>query len=344
MRLKIKAVNPLEYPDWNSAVARLEGSSVFHTANWAGVLADSYGYRPHYVCAFEDNRLAGCLPLMDIRSFLTGRRGVSLPFTDQCPLLGGDRPFAALWKHAVEHGAKAGWKHIELRGAHRAAAGEPAPAAFKVHCLDLGRSESELLNRCRESTRRNIAKAVKNGVKVRYARSFEALRDFYALNCLTRRRHGLPPQPVRFFECIHDRIMSAGLGFVMTAAQAGKTIAAAVFFHFNGTVVYKYGASDAAHQHLRPNNLILWEAINWSNENRFSRFHFGRTEAGHHGLMQFKRGWGAEEKNLRYVKFDLKTRSFSSIHPKLKSSYPVLQRMPIPLLRVAGELLYRHVG
>ena len=37
--------------------------------------------------------------------------------------------------------------------------------------------------------------------------SFESIKDFYRLNCLTRRMHGLPPQPFSFFKKIHEHII-----------------------------------------------------------------------------------------------------------------------------------------
>jgi hypothetical protein len=46
---------------------------------------------------------------------------------------------------------------------------------------------------------------------------------------------------------------------------------------------------------LRANNLVMWEAIRWFSRNQFRSLHFGRTDQVQEGLMQFKRGWGAED-------------------------------------------------
>jgi lipid II:glycine glycyltransferase (peptidoglycan interpeptide bridge formation enzyme) len=167
---------------------------------------------------------------------------------------------------------------------------------------------------------------------------------FYRLNCATRRHHGLPPQPHSFFEKIFDHVISRQKGFVALGTHAGRAVAGAVFFHFKGQCIYKYGASDIAARHLRPNNLVMWAAIKWACRSGMTDFHFGRTEPGNQGLLQFKRGWGASEEELSYYKYDLKKNRFLSNKSGPKSSYRVFKMMPEPLLRLTGNLLYRHVG
>jgi len=53
-------------------------STVFHTAAWARVLHESYGYDPTFITVIDGRDLMALIPLMDVNSILTGRRGVSL--------------------------------------------------------------------------------------------------------------------------------------------------------------------------------------------------------------------------------------------------------------------------
>jgi hypothetical protein len=48
------------------------------------VLVDSYGFTPHYFLDFEGGMIAVALPVMEIKNFGAGKRGVSLPFSDFC--------------------------------------------------------------------------------------------------------------------------------------------------------------------------------------------------------------------------------------------------------------------
>src|SRR5437588_684822 len=82
---RFQELNPLERPGWDELILSHREASFFHTAGWASVLQDTYGHTPHYFGVLEGERLSALLPLMEVNSLWTGRRGVSLPFTDECP-------------------------------------------------------------------------------------------------------------------------------------------------------------------------------------------------------------------------------------------------------------------
>lgn len=85
---QIQPANPFEHPDWDEMVIGLPNFSFFHSAAWAKVLVETYGYAPNYFVAKGTNDLRALLPVMEVDSWLTGRRGIALPFTDDCePLL-----------------------------------------------------------------------------------------------------------------------------------------------------------------------------------------------------------------------------------------------------------------
>jgi lipid II:glycine glycyltransferase (peptidoglycan interpeptide bridge formation enzyme) len=118
-----------------------------------------------------------------------------------------------------------------------------------------------------------------------------------------------------------------------------------VYLGFSGRAVYKYGASDRRYQHLRANNLVMWEAIRRYRKKGFRGLCFGKTEPEHEGLLQFKRGWGAVEETLNYYKYDLKKRAFVNGTSKTSGFHnKVFRAMPPPLLQLAGKLLYPHMG
>src|SRR5215468_8635906 len=82
------ALDPLGDSAWDHVVALHPDGSCFHTSGWARVLHRTYKHRPFYLQFFHRRRLAALIPLMEIRSPFTGRRGVCLPFSDSCePLI-----------------------------------------------------------------------------------------------------------------------------------------------------------------------------------------------------------------------------------------------------------------
>ena len=343
---KIKIINPTTYPGWDDLLLTNENSSFFHTAGWAKVLTESYGYRPLYFTQIEDDRLCGLLAAMEVKSKLTGTGGVSLPFTDHCPVIAENKDiFEGLFDYAVQYGKNQGWKRVEIRGGEKFLSDNVPSDTFNTHILDIAPSQNKILSAFRGSTKRNISKAQKNELKVSAYHSFESVKEFYRLNCLTRKDHGLPPQPFFFFEKIYDHIIEARKGRVILAYEnSGTCVAGALFSAFNNEVIFKYGASDKTWHELRPNNLVMWEAIRNFAKNGYKTFDFGRTDLDHKGLLQFKRGWGTQEGTLHYYNYDLSKNRFVNRYPRIKSSYPIFRKMPLPLLKLMGRVLYKHMG
>ena len=110
--------------------------------------------------------------------------------------------------------------------------------------------------------------------------------------------------------------------------------------------MYKFGASDLNYQHLRMNNLIMWDAIKWYSKHGFESFCFGRTDIGNVGLRRFKQGWGTKEYPIKYFKYDLSRDSLieeNANHINLILSF-LFGKIPVPISRILGTLLYKHFG
>jgi lipid II:glycine glycyltransferase (peptidoglycan interpeptide bridge formation enzyme) len=162
---------------------------------------------------------------------------------------------------------------------------------------------------------------------------------------LTRKEHGIPPQPYRFFEKIHEHVLAKDQGIVALAAHGGKVVAGAVFFHFGNKVIYKFGASDRTSKHLAANHLVMWNAIKRYNQKGYEHLCFGRTEHENKGLRLYKTGWGTREEVINYVKVDVET---GRILPSKTNSSGLIKRMykkvPIGISTIVGSVIYRHVG
>ncbi len=337
-------LNPAEDSNWSALLAVQPKRSFFHTAAWARVLTDTYGYTPVYFAAEEAGGKSSWLPLMEVNSWLTGRRGIGLPFTDHCePLCEEAGTFEKLFREAVEFGKSRRWKYIEFRGGRELLHKVPASLSFYGHSLDLTARADELFARLDSSVRRAVRKAEKAGVTVEVLHSLEAMQIFYALQCQTRKKHGLPPQPFNFFLNIHRHIMSQNMGMVVLARHQGRPVAGSVYFNFGEQAVYKFGASDEACQELRGSNLVMWTAIKELARRGAQRLDLGRTSMGNPGLRKFKLGWGTAEHTIEYLKFDLQKNEFVTDVDGVSGWHTqVFRRLPGVLSRAAGAILYRH--
>jgi len=342
----VVVVNPLETTGWDEQTAAFPAATVFHSTAWLRVLQETYGHTPLYLCQFAVDRLAACLPLMEVRSPLTGARGVSLPFTDSCSaLLASPAAGQAIWRAAVALGKQRRWKYVECRGPEVVPVGAASSLEFCSHSLDLRPGEAVLETRLNSSVRRALRKAQAAGVQIEIATDAAAMSAFYRLHCLTRRRHGLPPQSSSFFENIARLVIQPGHGIIVLAHHAGQPVAGAVFLHFGAQAIYKFGASDVATQHLRPNNLVMWEAMRYYAVREFKSLHFGRTSMANEGLRRFKCSFGAQEQVFGCFKYNLAQARFVSMKDRSDTALNAFfRRLPLPFLRLAGRLLYPHLS
>ena len=194
------------------------------------------------------------------------------------------------------------------------------------------------------SVRRALRKAERSELTTRTRTDAEAMAQFYSLHVRTRRKHGAPPQPRRFFANIQKHVIDAGLGCIITAGKAKHPIAAAIFFTLGRNAIYKFGASDERWQEFRPNNLVMAEAINFFADSSVRTLHFGRTDKANGGLRRFKLSWGAAEGEISYGKFAVSTDNWVQAGTPISSlSNHIFRALPARLNRLAGVLLYPHL-
>jgi CelD/BcsL family acetyltransferase involved in cellulose biosynthesis len=337
-------VNPAACHGWDALVAAHRSHSFFHGAAWAATLQATYGFEPVYFTAAAADGRTSVLPLMEVDSWLTGRRGIALPYTDECePLIADASAIRNLIEAAMAFGRMRGWKSVEWRGGRELFAEAPASLAFYGHQVVLEADMDRMFARLESPVRRAIRKAEKNGITVAISQSLESMKVFYSLHCMTRRKHGLPPQPFAFFQNIFENILSKNLGMIAVASSQQGPIAASVYLKMGTRAVYKFGASDESFQQLRGSNLVMWEAIKWLASHGATTLHLGRTSLNNEGLRKFKLGWGASEEIIEYVKYDLRKHEFVTETDETVGWYNrVFNVLPSGMSRLAGALLYRH--
>ena len=344
--LRMRVIDPLHEPGWDSIAALHRDAGCFHTNAWARVLHQTYKHQPFYLHFSWGRGLAALVPLMEVRSPFTGRRGVCLPFSDACePLIFDSEVVSPVRDELIRLAQQCRWKYLEIRGGKSLALCPNPFTKFYGHTLDLRSGVKELVSRFASPVRRAIRKAERSDVSALIVRNRQAIGDFYQLHVQTRRRHGLPPQPASFFLSIYEHIIKPGLGFIVLAQRGSRPIAAAIFFCFGKNAVYKYGASDKRFQELRANNLVMWQGIQFLARNGAEKLHFGRTEQKNEGLRRFKLSWNTQEETIDYFRVDPSGRQClapvrsrdSGLHNK------VFGRLPLIFNRLAGSLIYPHL-
>ena len=117
--MPVYELNPLADPRWEEFLDRHPQASVFHTPGWLRGLRRTYGYEPCVVTtAAPGEALRNGIVFCVVKSWLTGKRAVSLPFADHCqPLVESSESLQVLLDALREEQGRAKWKYVELRPA-----------------------------------------------------------------------------------------------------------------------------------------------------------------------------------------------------------------------------------
>lgn len=296
-------------------------------------------------------KLTGLLPLMEVRSPLTGRRLISLPFSYICgPLAEGAGELHQLLMEATRLAQEEKCRYLEIKRL------EPLPGDsekdfcktdhYKTFLLNLEASSGELWSGLhRSSTQRSIEKAQREGIRILFADGYGHWENFFRLNLRTSRTHGVPSQPLRFFRNIFQEMQPEKLAQLVLAFKGTTPVAGAVFFLYQKRVVYMYGASHPDYLQYRPNHLILWETIGWAQASGFKIFDFGRVSPENAGLAQFKARWGAREHPL-YSYFWPSPGGVGLIDRtgwKYRLATGFMRKLPMPLYRNLS-VFYKHLS
>jgi CelD/BcsL family acetyltransferase involved in cellulose biosynthesis len=282
------------------------------------------------------------LPLVEVQTPLWGKRWVALPFTDHCSALGDDSALEPLIVSIAADAIAHGIGRVDMRAAPPAGTALPSRQVAVRHTLELAADSGAVQAGVSSMHQRNVRKAVRAGVEITRGNSARDVEIFYQLHQMTRRRHGVPIQPRRFFRLLGERVIAPGHGFVLTAWVAGAPIASAVFLAWNGVLIYKYGASDERSWEHRPNNLLMWTAMKWGCDNGYRSFDFGRSDLEDAGLRAFKSGWGAAEEPLIHCGTALPA---EHARPFVQRALATMIRRGHPWVsRALGELLYRYAA
>jgi hypothetical protein len=350
---EVQTIDPLTDPRWPEFLASHPHSSAFHTREWLMALRDTYHYQPIVFTSGAENHFSNGVLFCTVRSWLTGDRLVSLPFSDHCaPLASGDD--LTLILRAVQEYRKANnYRYTELRPALAPECfgndtGFDRNEEFTLHTIDLRPDLDAIYRRFHDSCiRRKIKRAERENLTIEVGNSKELLQKFRHLLLLTRRRHKLPPQPARWFENLAHSFGDKLKIYLLS--KDGIPAASILTICHKRTLMYKYGCSDAKFHNLGGMPFLFWRAIRDAKEAGMEYFDLGRSSGEDPGLLAFKGHLGGTAVPLQYYRDRISSSvsqgsSKSAQWVRTQWVRTALARLPDPLLVSTGNLLYRHLG
>lgn len=346
--MNVYEIDPTRDERWDRLLAAHPKASIFHTRGWLEALRQTYGYYPvAFTTSAPGLPLSNALAFCRISNWLKGRRLVSLPFSDHCsPLVTDQGQLDCLLNYSYSKLKQDNLSYVETRCAsseENVGSARGKEESYWHHRLHLNQPVEELFGRLhRDCIQRKIRRAMREQITYEQGTSEELIAQFYRLLLTTRRRLGLPAQPITWFKNIianlRDRLQ------IRVATKDGYPIASILTLKFKDTLVYKYGCSDRRYSNLGGTQLLLWRSIVEAKNDGLLEFDLGRTDYGDSGLARFKERWGATRSTLTYVRHPERCcRSFSEV-VQANIGKHVWSRTPECLLAFAGRHLYRHIG
>ena len=344
----IWTIDPLVDDRWPDLIARHSNASVFHARGWLAALQASYGYEPvAFTTSPPTEPLTNALLFCKIRSWLTGRRLVSLPFSDHCePLVDDEDQFQTLCAYVELFRKKGHWKYVEMRSANAFLDFDKRfsrATTYHLHRLDLRPSLDALRKSFhKDCIHRKIVRAEREALGYEAGRSPQLVQQLYVLLELTRSRHHLPPQPVEWFQ----RLMAC-MGkdaCIRIAFKGNRPIAGILTLDHGKKMVYKYGGSDTKFNSSGATPMLFWRAIMEAKEAGMEELDLGRSDLDNPGLITFKERWSAVSSTLTTWRAPAPVASPFSEHLKIRLAKEICTYLPDRALRLAGRLLYRHIG
>jgi lipid II:glycine glycyltransferase (peptidoglycan interpeptide bridge formation enzyme) len=343
--MNVYEIDPTADKRWDSFVQRHSQASIFHTRAWLQALQQTYGYKPRAVVILHERTLTAAIPFCEVTGFFGKRRMVSLPFSDHCqPLVETQEQLQELTAYLEAKRDAEKWDYLELRPTEPIATlGLEDSERFVFHLLNLRRNPEEIFASLhKDCVQRKIRRAEKAGLAVEDGTSDALLDKFYRLLVMTRRRHGLPAQPIDWFRNLISKFGSSLT--ISIVCSTAHPVAGIITIRHNQSVVYKYGGADHRFQSLGGMQLLLWRTIQRGTRDGLQKFDLGRSDLSDSGLVTFKDRWGAEQSILTYRRYG--TMPSTRLARTYQSSIGkfVWAHTPKSVLTAAGRVFYRQLG
>lgn len=335
--------------EWDEYVFEHSIGTPFHLSSWLQTINLAYNFEPLlFMKKDKSNKIVGILPCFFIKSIINGKRIVSIPFSDYGgPLCDHVSNYDELLSAIIEMYKKK-VKYLEIRCNLNANNFTVCNDYYKRHILELSNKPEEVKKRINKRTiQYSIRKARDSGVIIREENTLYGVSQFYKLNEMTRKKHGVPSQPEKYFYSLFENMVAKKFAYIYVAAINNKIIAASIFIRFKDTIHYKYNASDPDYLNTKkPNHLLTWHAIKKACLSGYRYIDFGRTSPDNKGLMRYKEMWGAKPICCPYYYYP-KIMGMTSMHEK-RISYRIITKtwklLPTFITRKISDNLYRHMA
>lgn len=347
---------------WDRYVDAHAHGTPYHRCSWADSLQYSFGHQAIRLAAMQEDRIVGVLPIVAIRSLLTGTRLISTPFAGYGgPLADSEDVADLLIERARSLAHDIGADHLAL---HFASSELAPPSTQGMHTTDqywgfravLPADADELLGRyIPQKARRMVRLGLKAGLQAQPLAEHPAvapleaadvleprLQACYELLARTMRNLGTPVYPLAYLRQLTSRDPQRWFVF---AVFDGEHIVAAVWTAAHGATLHPHFVGyDRDSYRVGVSNFLYWSLMRHGMERGFRVVDMGRSKQGS-GAYDFKRNMGLEAEPLGYRYYRVGAGDMPAISPndpRYSAAISLWRRLPLGVVKAVGPRLVGH--
>jgi CelD/BcsL family acetyltransferase involved in cellulose biosynthesis len=295
------SVDPVTDPRWTQLVSR-RNAGLFHSALWLGAVQDAYRFPLQAAAVFDaNNQLTAGIPYA-VLDGLPAPRVVAAPFCDACdPLVERPEDWDQLCEALEVHRVPIHLRCLSTdpNGLDRFSVTKRA----RWHAVTLREHSEDRWKTLDPSAQRAIRKAGREGIQIRPLDVATDLEAFHRMHVALRKaKYRLLAQPLSFFEAIARRFGDAGNWHALGAWAGDRLVAGTIYLRWGDTLYYKFNTSSPDTLQARPNSLLAWEGIELAAALGCRYLDLGPSDDDQPGLIRFKRQYGAEEREVRFLR------------------------------------------
>ncbi len=299
------------------------------------------------------NSIVGVLPLVHLKHFVFGNSLISIPFFDLGGILADDEYIEkALLSEAIKLGQDLGANNIELRHAVPLSWINKTDSTNRMTCvtrshkirmlLELPESSEILMKSFKSKLRSQIRKPIKEGLTSKVG-GMELLNDFYKVFSINMRDLGSPVHSKNLMKNVLEEF--ADKSRIVIVYRNNEPLASSLVVGFKDTLQNPWASALRKYSRLTPNMLLYWTMLDYSCDNGYTCFDFGRSSQGE-GTYKFKEQWGAKPVPLHwhYISLDKKLTEEKSEKSKSEKAIRYWQKLPVPVTKIIGPRIRKYIG
>ena len=335
----IKILGDNELEDYRLFLKRNDHFLLYSSIEYKFLLETYLNAKSIYFVAYKKNNIIGCLPLFESQNHGMGTIINSLPFYGSN---GGFLIDFELTNQEIQEIMSLLYESLSnyVSKNHVAAVTiitSPFDNYSRKFLIDnfnktysdyrigqvtaLPKNKDDLIKLFDNPRPRNIKKAIKSGVTIRKSTLKEDFDFLFETHNINMERIQGKSKSKLFFELVKKN-MPEEFYSLYIAELTGRKIAALLLFYFNKTLEYFTPCSIYEYRNLQANSLLIYTAMQDAIDKDFKYWNWGGTWESQKGVYDFKKKWGAIDKNYYYYTRVINDKIIEIQRDKLLKDFP----------------------